>query len=123
MIWSTPEGASIQWTAIGDGLVDWKKFIERWRHFCPRVPFQIETISGFARSFPYKSDAFWRDYDKRPDALAQFEALAARGHPLESFHVPDGVDKKEAERLFQKAEIERSIDYCRKELGLGIRKS
>jgi len=123
MIWSTPEGASIQWTAIGDGLVDWKKFVERWKHFCPSIPFQIETISGFARSFPYKNEAFWKNYDKRPEALAQFEALAARGRPLESFRVPDGVDKKKAEREFQKAEIERSISYCRSELGLGIRKA
>ena len=123
MIWSTPEGASIQWTAIGDGLVDWKKFVERWRYFCPRVPFQVETISGFARSFPYKSDAFWKDYDKRPEALAQFEALAAKGRPIESFRAPEGMDKKDAERAFQKAEIERSIAYCRRELGLGVRKA
>jgi hypothetical protein len=33
------------------------------------------------------------------------------------------MDKKEAERAFQKAELERSIAFCRKELGLGIRKT
>lgn len=123
MIWSTPEGASIQWTAIGDGLVDWKKFVERWRHFCPHVPFQIETISGFSRSFPYKTESFWKDYDKRPEQLAKFEALAAQGRPMESFKVPEGMDKKEAERAFQKAEVERSVAFCREKLGLGVRKA
>ena len=123
MIWSTPEGASIQWTAIGDGLVDWKKFIERWRPFCPRVPFQIETISGFSRSFPYKSEAFWKDYDRRPEQLAKFEALASRGRPMESVKAPEGMDKKEAERAFQKAEVERSVAFCREKLGLGVRKA
>ena len=34
-----------------------------------------------------------------------------------------GVDKKEAERAFQKEELERSIAYCRRELGIGIRKA
>lgn len=121
MIWSTPEGASIQWTAMGDGLLDWNTYMDRWRVLCPNVPVQIETISGFAKSFPYKTEAFWQHYDRRPDVLAKFEALAAKGHPIESFKAPPGMDKKEAEKAFQKAEIEKSIRYCRNELGLGRR--
>jgi sugar phosphate isomerase/epimerase len=121
MIWATPEGASIQWTAMGDGLVDWNAYMDRWRVLCPNVPVQIETISGFSKAFPYKTEAFWAHYDKRPEVLAKFEALAAKGHPLESFKVPQGMDKKEAEKAFQKSEIEKSIRYCRKELGLGRR--
>ncbi len=121
MIWSTPEGASIQWTAIGEGLIDWSRYMDRWRALCPNVPFQIETISGFARQFPYKTDAFWEHYDRNPEALAKFETLAAQGHAVEPFKAAGGLDKKEAEKAFQKAELERSVTYCRKVLGLGRR--
>jgi sugar phosphate isomerase/epimerase len=120
MIWKTEDGASIQWTALGEGLLDWKTFVSRWKTLCPNVPFQIETISGFARNFPYKTEAFWQHYDKRPEALAKFEALAAKGHPISAFKA-EGADKKEAERAYQKGEIERSIAFCRTTLGLGIR--
>lgn len=123
MVWETPEGASVQWTAIGDGLVDWTRYLERWRVLCPNVPFQIETISGFSRPFAYKADAFWEHYDRRPEALAKFELLAKRGRPLAAFQAAPGVDKKVAEQNFQREEVERSVKYCREVLGLGRRQA
>jgi sugar phosphate isomerase/epimerase len=121
MIWETPEGAAVQWTAAGDGLMDWPRFADRWLELCPRVPIMIETISGFARNFPYKQEAFWQDYDRRPSALANFEALAKRGHKIDSFKAPEGVDRKKAEQDYQKGELERSITYLREKVGLGLR--
>ncbi|MHA3774989.1 sugar phosphate isomerase/epimerase family protein [Verrucomicrobiota bacterium sgz303538] len=121
MIWETQDGASVQWTAIGDGLIDWKKFIARWEVHCPTVPFMIETISGFAKPFPYKKDDFWQYYDKRPDALSSFEALAKNGHAIPSYKAPEGSDKKKAEQDYQKGELERSLKYCRDVLGLGLK--
>src|SRR5215212_10275838 len=76
MIWETPDGAAVQWTAAGEGLIDWKAYTARWAQLCPKVPIMIETISGFPKNFPYKNEAFWQNYDKRPDKLAKFEALA-----------------------------------------------
>lgn len=55
MIWETEDGASIAWTAAGEGLMDWKKFTARWAELCPQVPIMIETISGFAKNFPYRN--------------------------------------------------------------------
>lgn len=81
----------------------------------------IETISGFSRNFPFKKADFWKDYDKRPDAVAKFEALARRGHPIPAFRAPDGVDKKKAEQDYQKAELERSLKYLREVIGIGVR--
>ncbi len=121
MVWETPDGCAVQWTAMGDGLIDWKKYVERWRLLCPNVPIQIETISGFSKKFDYKKPEFWEHYDKRPDVLAKFEALAGRGHEIASFKAPAGVDKKKADQDFQREQIERSIKYCRDTLGLGIR--
>lgn len=121
MIWETPDGASVQWTAAGEGLIDWKRYIARWSELCPKVPIMIETISGFARNFPYKNEDFWKDYEKRPAALANFEALAKRGHAIPPFKAPDGPDKKKAEQDYQKAELERSITYLREKIGLGLK--
>ena len=121
MVWDTPEGAAVQWTAAGDGLIDWKTFAARWTQLCPRVPIMIETISGAQRVFPYKQPDFWKYYDKRPAALAKFEALAKRGKPLTAFKAPTGPEGKQVTQDFQKAELEKSLTYLRKEIGLGLR--
>jgi sugar phosphate isomerase/epimerase len=121
MIWETEDGAAIQWTAAGEGLIDWKKLAERWAVLCPKVAINIETISGFARPFAYKKPEFWEHYDKRPDRLAHFEALAKRGHKIEPFKAPEGGDKKKAEQEYQLGEIERSIRYLREQVGLGVK--
>jgi 3-oxoisoapionate decarboxylase len=122
MVWEVPEGATVQWTAAGDGLMDWKKWTARWQQLCPKVPIMIETISGGPRTFAYKQPAFWQHYDKRPDKLAKFEALAKRGHAIPAFKNPtDAQEKLTAQQVYQKAELEKSIAYLRKEIGLGVR--
>ena len=100
--------------------MDWKKYAARWTELCPRVPIMIETISGFAKNFPYKTEAFWKDYDKRPEALAHFEALAKRGKAIPPFKA-DGPDKKKIEQEYQKAELARSLKYLREVIGLGVK--
>lgn len=120
-IWDTPEGAAVQWTAVGDGLIDWKAYAARWAQLCPKVPIQIETISGSQRMFPYKQPEFWKFYDKRPEKLAKFEALAKRGKPLTPFKAPAGPEGKKATQDFQKSEIAKSIAYLRNEIGLGLK--
>jgi 3-oxoisoapionate decarboxylase len=121
MVWDTPEGAMVQWTAVGEGLIDWKRYVARWAQLCPSVPIMIETISGAQRLFPYKQPEFWQYYDKRPEKLAKFEALAKRGHPLTAFKAPAGPEGKKATQDNQRAELEKSITYLRKDLGLGLR--
>jgi sugar phosphate isomerase/epimerase len=120
-IWDTPEGAAVQWTAVGDGLIDWKAFTARWAQLCPKVPIMIETISGAQRMFPYKQPDFWKFYDKRPEKLAKFEALAKRGKPLTPFKAPAGPEGKLATQDYQKSEIAKSIAYLRNQIGLGLR--
>lgn len=120
-IWDTPEGAAVQWTAAGEGVIDWKAYAARWAQLCPHVPIMIETISGSQRTFPYKHADFWRYYDKRPAALAKFEALARRGQPLTAWKAPAGPEGKVATQEFQKAELARSITYLRDHIGLGLK--
>jgi 3-oxoisoapionate decarboxylase len=122
MVWETPEGATVQWTACGDGLIDWKKWAARWTQLCPTVPLMIETISGGPREFKYKQPDFWKFYDRRPDKLAKFEALAKRGKQIPAFKNPtDQKERAAAQQAYQKAELEKSIAYLRNEIGLGVR--
>jgi 3-oxoisoapionate decarboxylase len=120
-IWETPEGYSVAWNAAGEGLMDWKRLAARWTELCPKVPIQIETISGFSRGFATKKDDFWKNYDKRPESFEKFEAMGKRGKAIPGFKAPEGTDKALAEQEFQMGEIERSIKYLREVVGLGLK--
>ncbi len=123
LVWETADGAVVQWTGIGDGSVDFKTYVERFIQLCSNTPFQLEIISGTQRAFSYLKEDFWKPYSKaRAHEFARFLALAKRGKPLQPFKVPPGRDRKEAEQQFQKAELERSIKYCKEVLGLGLKK-
>lgn len=115
-IWESENGATVQWTAMGEGNVDLKTYFKRFAELCQGIPVHIETISGFNREIPYLKDDFWKVW---PHAKAQdfskFVALAKKGTPRQ----PHKSASPEAEREYQKGEIERSIKYCKETLGLG----
>lgn len=118
MIWESEQGARVQWTAMGEGCLDLKTLFQRFAEVCPEVPVHIETISGFAREFPYLRADFWEAYPKaRAAEFAAFLALAKRGRPLPPQRFANG----EEERAYQRAELERSLRYCREALGMGRR--
>lgn len=121
MVWSVPEGAAVQWTAAGEGQLDWSALTSRWAQLCPKVPIMIETISGFSRTFAYRDPAFWSVYDRRPEALDRFERLARRGRPLEAFKAPTGAEGRPATQAYQRGELERSLAYLRDTIGLGLK--
>src|SRR5206468_8697138 len=77
MIWEYEEGAKVQWTAMGEGLVDWQKYFETFRALCPNVPVNLEIISGFPRPLPYLRNEFWTVWPKyKASDFAKFLALA-----------------------------------------------
>jgi hypothetical protein len=116
MIWEDPEGVKVQWTAMGEGLVDWKKYFQRFAALCPNVPVNLEIISGFARPVPYLKEGFWDVWPKaRASDFVKFQAMARRGHGL-----PVGASNDKA---YQKAELEQSLKYCKEALGLGLKGS
>jgi sugar phosphate isomerase/epimerase len=122
MVWRTPTGVAVQWTAMGEGCTDLPAFFDLFEKACPGVTVHIETISGFARSFPIYDRGFWKAFpDARADDFAAFMALVARGHAIEPFAPPPGADRAEAEQEYQLGEIARSITFCRDTLGLGLR--
>ena len=121
-IWESTNGATVQWTAMGDGTVDVKTFFKRFAELCPGVPVHIETISGFNREIPYLKEEFWKAWPKaRAKDFARFVALAKKGKPRDPWKAPEGSDRKLAEQEYQRNDIERSLRYCKEELGLGLK--
>ena len=121
-IWESANGATVQWTAMGDGTVDLKTYFKRFAEFCPGVPVHIETISGFNREIPYLKEDFWKVWPRaKASDFARFVALAKKGKPRDAWKAPEGQDRKLAEQAYQKNEVERSMRYCKEELGLGLK--
>jgi sugar phosphate isomerase/epimerase len=121
-VWETPEGCVVQWTAVGEGQIDWKAYMAKYAELCPNVPFCIETISGFNRPFNYLKPEFWKAWPKaRAHEFSRFVAFAKRGKARDPWKAPAGVDRKKADQDYQKGELERSIKYCRETLGLGTK--
>ncbi|HYV32377.1 MAG TPA: sugar phosphate isomerase/epimerase, partial [Candidatus Binatia bacterium] len=121
-IWESPSGATVQWTAMGEGTLDLKGYFKRFAELCPDVPVHIETISGFNREMPYLQEEFWKVWPKaRARDFARFLALAKKGKPRDPWKPLAGQDRKLAEQQYQKGEIERSLHYCKTQLGLGLK--
>jgi len=116
MLWEDEKGAVVvQWTAIGEGLVDYKAYAKRFAELAPGVPLQVETISGFARPFEHTKDEFWKIFPNHRDSdmFKAWLAMAKRGKKIDSFKAPDGPGKKDAEIAYQKGECERSFAWLR----------
>jgi sugar phosphate isomerase/epimerase len=121
-IWESEKGATVQWTAMGEGTVDLKTYFNKFAELCPNIPVHIETISGFNRELPYLQPNFWELFPKMPAAdFARFVVLAKKGKVRDIWHAPADKPRGEAEQEYQKSEIEKSIRYCKTELGLGLK--
>ncbi len=122
MVWETETGARVAWTAIGEGCTDARALFAKLAELCPGVAVHAEIISGFSIEFPYLDPAFWEVWPKARGAdFARFLALAKKGRPVPPFRPPEGVDRQQAEREYQKAELERSLAWCREVAGLGLK--
>ena len=122
-VWATPVGATLQWTAMGEGQVDWNRYFTRFAELCPRTPVQLEIISGRPIPIRYLEDEFWDAYPNvSAGEFAGFLRFARGGSPRRPFQGAKGVAGRISEQRFQKLELERSIRYCRGTLGLGLRK-
>lgn len=120
-IWETENGVEIQWTAMGDGSIDWKTYFARFAELCPEIPINIETISGFNYELPVNKDEYWQAWPQgKPPGYDRFLALAKGGRPRQPHAYPSGAERLPAEQKYQQEELERSLQFCRR-LGLGRR--
>lgn len=129
VVFEHPRGAAAQWVALGDGIIDFKTFVARYRELCPSAGMQLEIITGRPpRVLPYLEQDFWKLFPKANAAeFARFVALARRGHPFDGFMVTeDGASDppevfKAALREQQRVDLQRSLDYAKTALGVGVK--
>jgi sugar phosphate isomerase/epimerase len=121
-LWETPEGGTLQWTAMGEGAVDWRAYFKRYAEISPNTPVILETISGRPIPIPFLRDDFWDAYlNVRPREFARFLRLVKTGTARRPFKIGKGRGATLTEQRFQKSELERSVRYCRETLGLGLK--
>jgi sugar phosphate isomerase/epimerase len=128
VVYEHPRGAAVQWVAAGDGSIDLPALMARYRELCPKAAFQFEVITGGApRVLNYYEPEFWQAYPKMPAAdFARFTALARKGHPLMAPMLIAGgrgqpPEYQAALTAQQRVDLERSFEYARKVLDVGIR--
>ena len=127
-VFEHPRGACFQWVALGDGNVDLVRFVAEFRRLCPQSSMQLEIITGRPpRVMPYLEPDFWKAFPKMPATeFARFVALARSGHPFMGAMVIEDVPGKrpavmdEALKEQQRVDLERSLEYARKTLNVGV---
>ncbi len=124
-VWESENGAKVQWTAMGDGSVDWNSYMKKFTEICPTLPIQLEIISGGAQEFRYLDPDFWSVYPKaRSKDFARFLAWAKRGKPAAEDQKSDPAATTEPttpEGREQMWQLERSVKFCRETLKLGTK--
>ena len=120
MVWQSPTGATFQWTALGEGLMNVPKYIATLSAANPEMPIFVESISNSAREIPFLTADHWKAYPElRAAEIADFLALCRRGHAIEIASPPSGTDKTTFEQQHQRDEFLTSIAYLRCECSCG----
>jgi len=127
-VYEDPRGAAVQWTALGEGSIDFKKIVARYKELCPNASFQLEIITGRPpQILPYFDPAFWKTFQGMPaSSFARFVALAKSGRPFEGHMVIEDVEGRAPAPQFREAlvyqqryDLERSFKYAKEKLGVG----
>jgi 3-oxoisoapionate decarboxylase len=123
-VWESEKGATVMWCNIGDGVTDWPAYVKRFKELAPNCPFVLEILSyTWERELPYLEDAFWSVYPKvRGHEFAKFVAMAKNG---KKYTIPEerptGQNRNNSTPEQQKYDLEKSLDYCKNVLGLGMK--
>jgi len=126
-VWSHPQGAAVQWVALGDGNIGIQNWADQFRARCPDIPFTLEIITGGPpRVLNYLEEAYWAAFpEARAAEFARFERLVRRGVPFTGPMLTVGwgetppPEYQAALRVQQRLDLERSVKYCREVLGVG----
>lgn len=122
MVWASENGALYQWTAIGEGLMDYKYFTRYLSEHCPGVPLQVESISNSQRPIPFLKPDFWNGFpDLHASEIVDFLKLVRLGNPMEIEEAHLGIDKTAFDIKHQENEFLKSIAYLRNECGAGLK--
>ena len=127
VVYEHPRGAAYQWVALGEGTVDFTKFVDIYRKVCPGAPFQLEILTGRPpQVIPYLEKDYWKAFPNMPAKdFARFLQLVRRGQPYSGGMMIATGDElppvyKKALVEQQRYDLERSIKYAQNTLDLGI---
>lgn len=130
VVYEHKRGVAVQWVPLGEGIVDFKAIVARAQELCPNVHVYIKPITGRPpQVLPFLEDEYWRLYPKaRAADFARFLALMKQGRPYEGHMVIEDLAGRQTPEPFlqaiqyqQREHMERSIEYARKVLDLGVR--
>ncbi len=119
-VWAHPQGAAVQWVALGDGNVGLATWAHAYHERCPQAPLTLEVITGYpARVLNYFESEYWRAFPDTPAAeFARFERLVRQGQafmgPMVTVARGDmPPEYRAALALQQRIDLERSVAWCR----------
>ena len=129
VVYEHPEGVAVQWVPLGEGTVDFKALVARAAEILRAVHIYCKPITARPPVvIPVYSQEFWTKWFPRGRSrdLSRFLALAKRGRPYDKAQIVADVPElrqryMDALKVQQLEHMERSLDYCRKELNLGVR--
>ena len=130
VVYEHPRGVCVQWVPLGEGVIDFPAILRRAKELCPRVHVYIKPITGRPPAvLPYLEADFWKMYPKaRAGDLARFLKIARAGRPYERNMVIEDLPGRqtppqfvEAIKFQQREHMERSVEYGKQKLGLGVR--
>ncbi|MFN7999267.1 MAG: TIM barrel protein [Bryobacteraceae bacterium] len=129
VVYEQPDGIAVQWVPLGEGTNDFHALLARAAEILPQVAVYCKPITGrppdLVRVYSWE---FWDKWFPRARSrdLSRFLALARRGRPYAKAQiVADTPELRErymdALKVQQMEHMQRSLEYCRKSLDLGIR--
>lgn len=124
-VWPHPEGAVVQWVAMGDGTIGIQEWARRYRELCPHTHFTLEIITSLPpRVLNYLDPSYWEVYPETPAAeFARFLALVQRGRPytepvLTASWADLPPEYRAALAVQQQRQLEKSVAFCRHVLNI-----
>ena len=122
MIWESKDGATFQWTSLGEGLMDVPTYTKTLARVNPSMPIFVETISNSPRQIPFLTKEHWKGYPNLAAAdLVDFLNLLRKGHKIETDKPTSGMDRKRFDQQHQRNEFIKSVDYLRKHANAGLK--
>jgi len=125
-VWPHPQGAVAQWVAMGEGTIGIDQWAKLYQEKCPNTNFTLEIITSLApKVLDYLTPEYWSVYpDYAAAEFAQFLRLVSQGKPYtQPILTADwgniGPEVKAALAFESRAQLEKSVKYCREVLKIG----
>lgn len=121
-VWPNEDGATFQWMAVGEGMMDVPKYVDTLASANPGMPIFVESISNSARPIPYLTNEYWKAYPNLDASqIIDFLNLVRRGSPAPVDTPSEGQDKKAFAQEHERIEFLNSIAYLREQCGAGLK--